>query len=160
MTKDKPNWKPPSLWSLSAFIALAFISGVIASSVPAPALAAEMMVYKSPWCGCCKKWIAHMRANGHSVRVTNMENLDLIKKMASVPDRLQSCHTAMVGGYAVEGHVPAQDIARLLAERPKAKGLAVPGMPAGAPGMEQGAPERYDVLMFQRDGSASVYSRY
>lgn len=101
-----------------------------------------------------------MRANGHSVHVQNMENLDMIKKMAGVPDRLQSCHTAMVSGYAVEGHVPAKDIARLLAERPKAKGLAVPGMPAGSPGMEQGAPERYDVLLFQRDGSTSVYSKH
>ncbi len=158
MTKDKRHWKPRSIWLLAIFIAI--VASVIASSVPGPALAAEMTVYKSPWCGCCKKWIAHMRANGHSVQVKNMENLHLIKKMASVPDRLQSCHTAMVDGYAVEGHVPAQDIARLLAERPKAKGLAVPGMPAGAPGMEQGEPERYDVLLFQRDGSTSVYSRH
>ncbi len=155
MTKDKPYRKPWSLWPLAIFIA-----SVIASSVPSPAFAAEITVYKSPWCGCCKKWIAHIRANGHSVQVKNMENLDMIKKMAGVPDRLQSCHTAMVNGYAVEGHVPAKDIARLLAERPKAKGLAVPGMPAGSPGMEQGAPERYDVLLFQRDGSTRVYSRH
>ncbi len=160
MIKDKPCWKPRSLLPMAALAALAIVSGVIGTSVPAPALAAEMTVYKSPWCGCCKKWIALMRANGYSVDVKNMEDLDFIKKMAGVPDRLQSCHTAMVKGYAVEGHVPAQDIARLLAERPKAKGLAVPGMPAGAPGMEQGAPERYDVVLFKRDGSTSVFSSH
>lgn len=155
MTKDKPYWKPWSLWPLAAFIA-----SVVATSVPAPAFAAEMTVYKSPWCGCCKNWISHMRANGHSVTVKDMEKLDLIKKIAGVPDRLQSCHTALVDGYTVEGHVPAKDITRLLAERPMAKGLAVPGMPAGSPGMEQGAPEPYKVLLFQRGGLTSVYSRH
>lgn len=158
MSKDKPNWKRWRIWPLAAFIAI--VTGVIAPSAPARALGAEMTVYKSPWCGCCKKWIAHIRAKGYSVHVKNMENLDMIKKMAGVPDRLRSCHTAMVNGYAIEGHVPAKDVARLLAERPKAKGLAVPGMPAGSPGMEQGAPERYDVLLFQRDGSTSVYSKH
>ncbi len=157
MTKDTPYRKPWNIWPLAAFIAIANITAI---SMPGPAFAAEVMVYKSPWCGCCKKWIAHMRANGHSVHVQNMENLDMIKKMAGVPDHLQSCHTAMVNGYAVEGHVPAKDIARLLTERPKAKGLAVPGMPAGAPGMEQGTPEHYEVLLFRRDGTTSVYSRH
>jgi len=161
MTKDKPYWKPWRSWPLAAFIAI--VTGVAGIVTSAPASTAEITVYKSSWCGCCKNWVAHMRANGHSVQTKDMENLDPIKKMAGVPKRLQSCHTAMVGGYAIEGHVPARDVARLLAEHPKAIGLAVPGMPAGAPGMEQGVPERsdrYDVLLFQRDGSTRVYSRH
>ena len=122
MTKDTPYRKPWRLWPLAAFIAIA---SIVATSVTGPAFAAEVTVFKSPWCGCCMKWIDHMRANGHSVHVKNMENLDMIKKMAGVPERLQSCHTAMVSGYAFEGHVPAKDIARLLTERPRAKGLAL-----------------------------------
>ena len=158
MTKGKPYLKPWSIWPLAAFVAI--VTGVIAASALSPSFAAEMTVYKSPWCGCCKNWITHMRANGYSVQIKNMENLDSIKRMAGVPDRLLSCHTAMVNGYVIEGHVPATDITRLLAERPKAKGLAVPGMPAGSPGMEQGTPERYEVLLFQQDGSTRVYSRH
>lgn len=120
MSKDKPYWKRWRIWPLAAFIAI--VTSIIAPSAPALAFEAEMTVYESPWCGCCKKWIAPMRANGYSVFVRDMENLDMIKKMAGVPDRLRSCHTAMVNGYAVEGPVPAKDVARLLAERPKAKG--------------------------------------
>ena len=115
---------------------------------PRSVQAAEMTVYKSPTCGCCKSWIAHMKRNGHSVKVQNLEDLERIKKMAGVPEPFQSCHTAMVDGYVVEGHVPAKDVHRLLADRPKARGIAVPGMPAGSPGMG-GKAERYDVLMFQ-----------
>ena len=98
---------------------------------PLAASAAEITVYKSPYCGCCGGWVDHMRSNGHSVKTVDLEDLTTIKKMTGVGEELQSCHTAVVDGYVIEGHVPAQDVARLLAERPKAKGLTVPGMPTG-----------------------------
>lgn len=142
----------------SAFLALA--AGVAAALPLAPAQAAEFTVHKSPWCGCCGNWIKHLEANGHSVVTKDTEDLDALKKLAGVPEPLQSCHTAMVEGYVIEGHVPAKDIERLLAERPKATGLAAPGMPSGSPGMEGGTPEKYDVLLFQSDGSTSIYARH
>ncbi len=142
------------------FACLAVVAGITATSVPVVAYAANLTVYKSPWCGCCGDWVKHLEANGHSVVTKNTETLDALKKMAGVPEPLQSCHTATVDGYVIEGHVPAKDIERLLAERPKAKGLAVPGMPAGSPGMEGGAPDKYNVMLFQPDGSASVYARH
>lgn len=142
---------------LSASLAVA--AGLIAAAASHPARAAEITVYKSPWCGCCEQWIGHLRAQGHRVAEQDMEDLDAIKKMARVPEDLQSCHTAFVAGYVVEGHVPAADLARLLAERPKARGLAVPGMPGGAPGMASAAAEPYDVMLFQTDGGARVFSR-
>ncbi|MBT3307373.1 MAG: DUF411 domain-containing protein [Alphaproteobacteria bacterium] len=124
-----------------------------------PASSAEVIVYKSPTCGCCKGWVAHMKKNGHSVKVQDLEDLDQIKKMAGVPEMFQSCHTAMIDGYVVEGHIPANDVARLLKERPKVRGIAVPGMPQGSPGMG-GTPERYDVVQFQIDGSSSVFAKH
>ena len=125
-----------------------------------PAAAAEMTVWKTPWCGCCEAWVAHMRANGFAVTVEEAPDLEPVKRMAGVAPDLQSCHTAVVEGYTVEGHVPAADVKRLLAERPKAKGLAAPGMPVGSPGMEQGGTtERYDVVLFGPDGR-TVFARH
>lgn len=141
-------------------LSIAVAIGIAGVSAAAPALAAELTVYKSPWCGCCAQWNKHMRANGYTPVVRNVENLDPVKKMFGVPENLQSCHTAIIDGYVIEGHVPAKDVAKLLAERPKARGLAAPGMPSGAPGMEGGAKDRYNVLLFQADGATSVYSRY
>jgi len=141
-------------WAAVIVMAIA-IAGAWAS---APAVAGEITVYKSPWCGCCSSWADHMRANGHSVTTKEVEDLDAIKRMAGVPEPLQSCHTAVIDGYVIEGHVPAEDVARLLSERPDAKGLSVPGMPMGSPGMEGGTPERYDVMLFGADGSAEVYA--
>lgn len=158
MTKQKFHPKTRSVRPLLLSVALA--AGIVGTTLSAPALAADITVYKSPWCGCCSKWADHLQAKGHTVTTKNMENLDAIKKLAGVPEGLQSCHTAMVEGYVLEGHVPAKDIERLLAERPNAKGLAVPGMPVGSPGMEGGAPERFDVMLFGTDGSTSVYARY
>jgi hypothetical protein len=128
--------------------------------LPAMAAAAEITVYKSPYCGCCGAWVTHMKEHGHDVKTVEMEDLTAIKKMTGVPASLQSCHTAVVGGYVIEGHVPASDVARLLAEKPKARGLAVPGMPVGSPGMEGPNPEAYEVLVFQADGTAAVYGRH
>jgi hypothetical protein len=126
----------------------------------APAQSAEIVVYKSPTCECCKSWVAHMRQNGHTVKTQNLDDLEQIKTMAGVPELFRSCHTAMVDGYVIEGHVPAKDVDRLLKLRPKVRGLAVPGMVSGSPGMEQGKPEPYDVILFQSNGSSSVYARY
>jgi hypothetical protein len=140
--------------------ALTVAAALMAAAAIQPARAADVTVYKSPWCGCCEQWIGHMRSRGHAVAVHDMEDLDAIKKMSRVPEALQSCHTAFVAGYVLEGHVPAEDVARLLAERPKAQGLAVPGMPGGSPGMESAAAEPFEVLLFQTDGGAQVFSRH
>lgn len=123
---------------------------VLASS--APAERPEVHVYKSPSCGCCTKWIDHLRAEGFRVRATDVPDVTPIKLENGLPDGLAACHTAFVGGYLVEGHVPASDLRRLLDERPDVAGLAVPGMPIGSPGMEGPHPERYRVLSFGKSG--------
>ena len=117
-------------------------------------------IYKSPWCGCCDAWVEHMRAAGFTAQVKELEDLTPLKAMLDIAPELQSCHTAIVDGYVVEGHVPARDVSRLLAERPDAIGLAVPGMPIGSPGMEQrDMREPYDVVVFTAD-KRSVFARY
>ncbi|TGY88597.1 DUF411 domain-containing protein [Marinicauda algicola] len=120
----------------------------------------SVVVHKTPWCGCCAAWVEHLEQHGFAVEVRNHENLTPIKAAGDVPGELHSCHTAFVDGYVIEGHVPAADIARLLAERPEARGLAVPGMPAGSPGMESpGHSEAYEVILF--DGAErSVFARH
>lgn len=140
--------------------AIMFLAGVSTHLFSAGAFAAEFTVYKSPSCGCCAKWVDHLRGSGHAVTTKNVENLDAIKKMARVPEPLQSCHTAMVDGYVIEGHVPVKDIERLLSERPEVIGLSVPGMPVGAPGMEGGEPDSYNVILFKADGTTDVHARY
>jgi len=127
-----------------------------------PAVAAEeITVYKSPTCGCCKKWVAHLEQNGMQVSAHDVADVVPYKKQGGVTPATASCHTAMVEGYVIEGHVPAADIKRLLSERPQARGLAVPGMPVGSPGMEQGSrKDPYKVLLIHNDGSTSVYSQY
>lgn len=120
-------------------------------------------VWKSPSCGCCKDWVAHMEANGFAVKVHDSGNTAMRGRLG-IPMALGSCHTALVAGYALEGHVPAADVKRLLAQRPQAVGLAVPGMPVGSPGMD--GPEygtrrdRYEVLLVRKDGSHSVFATY
>lgn len=147
-------------WPLLALFLAAAVM-IVLMTATGPAISAEITVYKSPSCGCCGKWVTHMKRNGHTLKIKNLDDLDMIKKMAGVPEPFQSCHTALVDGYVVEGHVPAKDVERLLKEKPKARGIAVPGMPMGSPGMEQGGEtERYNVMMFKPDGSSSVYARY
>ncbi len=121
--------------------------------------ATEITVYKSPYCVCCGMWSEHMRANGFAVNVREVEDVDPVKALYGVPPALASCHTAVVDGYVVEGHVPANVVRRLLAERPEARGLAVPGMPAGSPGMEGAGREGYDVVIFDDRGKIAVYAR-
>lgn len=118
-------------------------------------------VYKSPTCGCCAEWVAHMKKNGFDVRVHEVRYVAPFRKQLGIPDQMESCHSALVGGYAIEGHVPAADVKRLLRERPKAKGIAVPGMVQGSPGMEQGpSKEPYQVLLFDGNGKTSVFARH
>lgn len=117
-------------------------------------------VWKSPSCGCCTGWVRHMRAAGFAVTVHDVDDVQPAKAANGVPERLGSCHTAKVGGYVVEGHVPAVDVRRLLSERPKARGLSVPGMPADAPGMDMATGQPYAVVLFGTDGGDSVYARH
>lgn len=124
------------------------------------AAAGEVVVYKSPYCGCCAKWVDHMRANGFSVAVREVEDVAPVKAAHGISPSLESCHTAVVDGYVVEGHVPAADVKRLLAERPRVRGLAVPGMPNGSPGMEGPTEDPYDVVAFDGVGRVSVFNRY
>lgn len=122
----------------------------------------EITVYKTPACGCCSKWADHLKAHGFQVTVHEVESTGQYSRQNGVPDHLRSCHVGVVGDYAIEGHVPAAEIHRLLKERPQAKGLAVPGMPLGSPGMDiEGGPvQRYSVMLFGADGKASVYQNY
>ncbi len=126
----------------------------------APARAAEVTVYKTATCGCCNAWIKHLEANGFAVRAHNVGDLDAYKRRYGVSPQLAACHTAVVDGYVVEGHVPAADIKRLLAERPKVKGIAVPGMPMGSPGMEGPLKEPYSTVTFDDTGRIKVYARH
>lgn len=121
-----------------------------------------VVVHKNETCGCCHLWVEHMEKNGFKVIVRNVADLGGIKERVGLPYGMGSCHTARVGGYFVEGHVPAADIARLLEEHPDAKGLAVPGMPIGSPGMEisSGETQPYEVHLVARDGSTSVFANH
>ena len=120
-------------------------------------------VYKTPTCGCCVIWVEHLREHGFSVTVTDVPNVTPLKQRLGIRPELSSCHTAIVGDYAIEGHVPASDIQRLLREGPRVAGLAVPGMPLGSPGMEMPDPsrhERYDVLAFDDEGKTEVWATH
>lgn len=122
---------------------------------------AEITVYKSPTCGCCTKWISHLEENGFKVNAIDKQDVTPIKQQYGVTRELSSCHTALIDGYIVEGHVPASDIKRLLKERPKVTGLSVPGMPIGSPGMEQGdRKDPYNVVMFNERGETSIFASY
>jgi hypothetical protein len=120
-------------------------------------------VWKSDTCSCCKNWVKHLEANGFAVKVNAADPsvLDHIKRASGIGEKIASCHTAKIDGYVIEGHVPAPDINRLVADHPDALGLTVPGMPIGAPGMEQGAEsEPYDVLLVKKDGTTEIFSRH
>lgn len=122
-----------------------------------------MTVYKSASCGCCKAWVDHASTAGFTVKTVDTEDLASVKREMGIPARLVSCHTVVVGSYVLEGHVPAADVKRLLKEKPKVRGLAVPGMPIGSPGMEQGSPanyDRYDVISFTAAGTTAVFASH
>jgi len=117
-------------------------------------------VYKDPSCGCCVKWIEHLSANGFVTMVHDSNDMDSIKKNMRVPADLQSCHTAVVDRYVIEGHVPAADIKQLLKTKENLQGLAAPGMPMGSPGMEGGKADKYDVIAFSTDGKTRVFAKH
>ncbi len=148
---------------LRSILKVLLITGVwVGAALSAPMLASAetVTVHKTPWCGCCSKWVKHLQDNGFDVEVHEHDDLTPIREAAGVPQRLASCHTGKVKGYALEGHVPAAEILRLLKERPAAKGLSVPGMPMGSPGMETPyTPDTYDVILFSEDGQ-SAYATY
>jgi hypothetical protein len=137
------------------------LGGMSASQLFALAPAKEATVYKTPTCGCCKKWVEHLEKSGYKVTAHDVADVAPYKKRYGVPDSLGSCHTAIVtSGYIVEGHVPADVIDKLVAQAPKdIIGLAVPGMPAGSPGMEVGTKEKYDVLAFDKAGKTKVFAQ-
>ena len=121
----------------------------------------EIVVYKSPTCSCCSKWVSHLQNSGFRVTVHEESDVNSVRQQFGVPAPLAACHTARVGQYTIEGHVPAAAIERLLKELPAISGLAVPGMPVGSPGMERGAPrDAYQVLTFDAQGHSSVYEAY
>lgn len=132
------------------------------TAAPKPAATAKtaVTVYKTATCGCCGNWVQYMNTQGYACTVTNLADLDDVKVKNGVPANLQSCHTSLVGGYVIEGHVPAEDIQRLLREKPAIVGLAAPGMPAGSPGMDVPGSPAYDVIAFEKDGRQRVYARH
>jgi hypothetical protein len=146
------------------FLALAVPLGAAAVSASAHQSAppVAVTVYKNAHCGCCKNWVEHLRQEGFKVTATDVDDLAAIKRKLGVPASLGSCHSAIVGPYVVEGHVPAADIRKLLAEKPKVAGIGVPGMPMGSPGMEMpGMPaDKYDVMAFAKDGKQRVFASH
>ena len=154
-----------SLHRLAVLIAVvatshaAFAQTKAAPAKTAPAKTA-VTVYKSPTCGCCGKWVEYMNAKGFAATATDMADVAPIKAKHGVPARLHSCHTSLVGGYVIEGHVPVEDIQRLLREKPAIVGLAAPGMPAGSPGMDVPNSPSYDVLTFDKAGNTKVFATH
>ncbi|MHC5652544.1 DUF411 domain-containing protein [Stappia sp. ICDLI1TA098] len=145
--------------TLRATLSLIALLPQIALAQPAMADETAMTVFKSPWCGCCEAWSEAMRAAGFSVTIEDREDLAPIKSKAGVPADMEGCHTAMIGGYFVEGHVPVASVRRLLSQRPDVAGIAVPGMPAGSTGMGDDPQASYVVMAVGRNGNASLYER-
>ena len=141
----------------SALLGLSTLGGISA----AVAADDEVVMYKDPNCGCCGKWAEHMREHGFKVKEVATTQMGQVKGEARVPQALGSCHTARVGGYVVEGHVPAADVRRMLTEKPAIAGISAPGMPMGSPGMEGPYPaDRYDVVSFDAQGRTAVYASH
>ena len=149
--------------SLRRRLTFALLASPLPTSVWSQSAASEIEVWKSPSCGCCKDWITHLENAGFRVKTHDNGN-NTIRAQLRMPTKYGSCHTGRIGGYAIEGHVPARDIQRLLLEKPTAIGLSVPNMPVGSPGMDGPAygdrHDPYDVLLVQADGSARVYASY
>lgn len=145
---------PHFFYALTTALLLALAAGCGKTSN-----AEVITVYKSPTCGCCKKWISHLEANGFEVKAYDTHDMQSVKQQNGVADHLASCHTAIVNGYVIEGHVPADSIKRLLKEKPVAAGLTVPGMPMGSPGMEGPRKDPYNVLLFNRAGDSAIFDR-
>jgi hypothetical protein len=145
------------LWIAGAALTTVVLVQLSSSAQQKPTLS----VFKTATCGCCSKWVDHMKANGFDVAVQDVADISAVKEKLGVAPEIGSCHTAQVGGYVIEGHVPAASVQRLLKEKPKVAGLAVPGMPAGSPGMEVpgGHQEPFAILTFDKSGKTNVFER-
>ena len=125
------------------------------------AMVKDIVVYKNPDCGCCTKWVRYLEQNNYNVTIEDTRDVQAVKKRLGVPEKLAACHTAVIDGYVIEGHITHRDIKRLLLFRPDVTGIAVPGMPLGTPGMEMGdSVESYDVISFDEQGRLEVFSAH
>jgi len=151
-----------TLMTVAAVLGLAACDGSSSSSSPTAPVTKEIVMYKSPACECCTGWAEHLRKAGFTVIENKREDMAAIKAQYGIPQKLESCHTAIIDGYIIEGHVPAADVKRLLKERPGVAGLTAPGMPMKSPGMQAVGqkPQGYDVLAFDRDGTSRVFTHY
>jgi hypothetical protein len=145
-----------------AVAALALLGTIYIAAQQKPAAGRLVEVFKTPTCGCCSQWVEHLRQSGFTVRTTDLNDLTDIKKSRGVPEQVQSCHTAVVNGYVVEGHVPADDIHRMLKEKPAIAGIAVGGMPLGSPGMDFPGTkaQAYNVMSFDKSGATRVFAKH
>ena len=163
-TENQKIFQPASITRRRVLFALGTVAVIGGGGAfflePSPTMAEEVVVYKDPSCECCDLWARHMRENGFAVVIKGVADMEPVKRKAGIPEAMESCHTAYVGGYLVEGHVPASDIKRMLSERPAIKGLAVPGMPSSAPGMDSPEREPFTVLAFDAKGGASAFASY
>lgn len=159
---SKPVSRRLALHTPLALMAAAVLGHPLSALASKPSTDANLItVWKTPACGCCHEWVAHLRQSGFEVLTHDVPDTTPVRDKLGLPQQYSSCHTASLGAYVVEGHVPAQELRRLLREKPKARGLAVPGMPVGSPGMEMGhARDAYDVLLVLPDGKARVYQSY
>jgi len=145
----------------ASFLALTLTTGAAAPAPETPGSKQPVItVYKDPDCGCCNNWIEHLVKHGFKVESKDTREMTEVKANLGVPGSLESCHTGVVGGYLVEGHVPAADILRMLRQKPRVAGLAVPGMPMGSPGMEGPRKQKYDVVSFDKKGKTKVFARH
>ena len=156
----KNSQKNIKSWLFGVCLTSVLVAGTLLNS--SKTNAADIVVYKNPSCGCCDKWVEHMQEAGYDVTVKNRSNLNAEKMLYGVPEKLQSCHTAVVDGYFIEGHVPASDVKRLLTERPAIRGLAVPGMPSGSPGMDYPGTKAvaYQVYAVDKNGRNTVFANH
>lgn len=141
-----------AIFGISLYFGMGSTNQVIAAE--------EIMVYKSPTCGCCKKWVKHLEQEGFKVTTKDVRNMNTIKKQFGVSRQFQSCHTAKIGKYFIEGHVSASDIRKLLKEKPDVKGLSAPGMPMGSPGMEGPRKDKYNVVAIDNNDRATIYTKH
>lgn len=153
------NVRRPVPWTLAGLAAAGVIAAAALQSGPAAA-DATITIYKHPSCGCCGRWADYLAAEGFTIEMRDVQDISAVKAEQGVPADLGSCHTAVADGYVIEGHVPADAIRRLLADRPAVRGIAVPGMPAGSPGMEGPPPVPYNVVAFDAEGRRRIIARY
>lgn len=155
------QWSHLKAFGVGIVLAVLGVGGYVYFGPLASADLPTVTVYKSPSCNCCAEWVTHMREQGFPVEIQSRFNVKPVKRKVGVPSSLAACHTAVVNNYVVEGHVPAKDVKQLLRENPKVRGLSVPGMPVGSPGMERGnRVEPYKVLTFTPAGDTTVFARY